>query len=357
MDIEKAYELLEVPPSATAEAIRSAYLELVKVWHPDRFQGDAPLFRKAEERQKRLNAAYAAIKSAPLRSGFDPQSQQPPSPPSTTPDRTRTSSNAQPAPLRQAKHRVLDWRAALLWAAITALFLPRSGVFALLSRAGSLTPRDALVALIDLPIGIVLNALLFGALTSLLMRVMHGALAVLCTGLVVGCIAASIGLTVAALQPNAKHPTTKEAGGEIGQGRVVPLPAPTPFRVATPPFRSNALSEFLSPPPAMSPIVHLTLGSEIGVDKRVTRPTVIFLPTDTVYASLTTTGTGTLTVMWSYYRDKQTYKVYETAINVDGPATSEVHVSKPSGWPPGLYGVAVFAGRPLPQASQYWYVN
>lgn len=43
------------------EAIRRAYKDLVRVWHPDRFSGDPRLRRRAEEKSKRLNVAYETL--------------------------------------------------------------------------------------------------------------------------------------------------------------------------------------------------------------------------------------------------------------------------------------------------------
>jgi len=49
---------------ATAEEIRSTYQVLVKVWHPDRFQGDAGLKNAGEAKLKEINAAYTLLGSA-----------------------------------------------------------------------------------------------------------------------------------------------------------------------------------------------------------------------------------------------------------------------------------------------------
>lgn len=56
------YRTLEVRPGATAEEIKEAYLDLVRVWHPDRLQGEHPRLRhKAEEKLKALNVAYGRL--------------------------------------------------------------------------------------------------------------------------------------------------------------------------------------------------------------------------------------------------------------------------------------------------------
>ena len=52
------FEVLEVPPAASADDVREAYLALVKTWHPDRFATRPELAAEAEERVKAINAAY-----------------------------------------------------------------------------------------------------------------------------------------------------------------------------------------------------------------------------------------------------------------------------------------------------------
>jgi hypothetical protein len=59
---EECYRILEVPPDATPEQIRSAWRELTKVWHPDRFGNDEKLRRRAEEKLKEINRAYEILR-------------------------------------------------------------------------------------------------------------------------------------------------------------------------------------------------------------------------------------------------------------------------------------------------------
>ncbi len=64
MDTRAAFSLLGVSPGASPDAIRDAYRDLVKVWHPDRFTGDARLQAKASERMRELNEAYGIASAA-----------------------------------------------------------------------------------------------------------------------------------------------------------------------------------------------------------------------------------------------------------------------------------------------------
>jgi hypothetical protein len=57
------YEILQIVPSASLEDIRQAYVDLVRVWHPDRFATDPRLQKIAEERLKDITEAYEALSS------------------------------------------------------------------------------------------------------------------------------------------------------------------------------------------------------------------------------------------------------------------------------------------------------
>jgi hypothetical protein len=64
--LSEDYRLLEVTTSATPAEIKQAYLQLLQVWHPDRFQHSPHLRSRAEEKTKAINAAFARVKHAPL---------------------------------------------------------------------------------------------------------------------------------------------------------------------------------------------------------------------------------------------------------------------------------------------------
>lgn len=55
----KYYEALEIQPGAEFEAIKAAYKNMVKKYHPDRFHQDAQKRRYAETVTQQLNEAYS----------------------------------------------------------------------------------------------------------------------------------------------------------------------------------------------------------------------------------------------------------------------------------------------------------
>ncbi len=84
----------------------------------------------------------------------------------------------------------------------------------------------------------------------------------------------------------------------------------------------------------------VALGRSIGSDMRVTEEVGDFAPTDTVYASVETSGTGsgTLSARWTF-EDGQV--VDEGSQSVSGAGVTEFHVSNPAGWPSGHYEVVI----------------
>ena len=62
MDLRQSYQILGLTETASPQAVRRAYLELVKIWHPDRFDTSPLLKQQAEEAVKQVNAAYAQIR-------------------------------------------------------------------------------------------------------------------------------------------------------------------------------------------------------------------------------------------------------------------------------------------------------
>ena len=105
-----------------------------------------------------------------------------------------------------------------------------------------------------------------------------------------------------------------------------------------------------APPPAPAgvSVTGITLGKAIGADKKVTAAADTFAKGDTIYAAVETAGTGaaTLKAKWTFHKGDKTADVSDATetINATGPAVTSFHVSKPSGWPPGDYQVAIMLG-------------
>jgi len=55
-------ETLGLKPDASWEDVTQAYKDLMRVWHPDRFQSDERLRKKAEEHSQRINHAMGELK-------------------------------------------------------------------------------------------------------------------------------------------------------------------------------------------------------------------------------------------------------------------------------------------------------
>jgi curved DNA-binding protein CbpA len=56
--VTAAFAILECSDESSEEQVKSAYRQLVKVWHPDRFEADSALKSRATEKMQLLNEAY-----------------------------------------------------------------------------------------------------------------------------------------------------------------------------------------------------------------------------------------------------------------------------------------------------------
>lgn len=101
-----------------------------------------------------------------------------------------------------------------------------------------------------------------------------------------------------------------------------------------------------APPPAQAPIevASVDLGRQIGPDRRVVQSMTTFGVTDTIYASVATTGTAAsavLTAKWTY-QTGQTVDSTTMTIAPTGPAQTEFHIMKASPWPAGGYTLTIW---------------
>lgn len=62
-NIFQCYAILGIKHTASPEAARKAYRNMAKIWHPDRYINDPLLKAKAEVEIKKINQAYAVIKT------------------------------------------------------------------------------------------------------------------------------------------------------------------------------------------------------------------------------------------------------------------------------------------------------
>jgi curved DNA-binding protein CbpA len=61
--IKKYYEILGLDSKAGEEEIKQAYLDMVKIWHPDRFDHDPRLQKKVQDKLKEIIKAYEELLS------------------------------------------------------------------------------------------------------------------------------------------------------------------------------------------------------------------------------------------------------------------------------------------------------
>ena len=115
------------------------------------------------------------------------------------------------------------------------------------------------------------------------------------------------------------------------------------------------------PPPADTTtavplsVTVVTLGKQIGADKSVAQPLATFGPNDTIYAAVATVGSApsaTLVATWTF-QTGQVVRADSQLIAPTGPAITEFHISKPSGWPVGAYKVSVTLNGALAGAKDF----
>src|SRR5262249_59957709 len=109
------------------------------------------------------------------------------------------------------------------------------------------------------------------------------------------------------------------------------------------------------PVPAPFRVVAVDLGKEISADRKIAQPTTKFAPGDTIYASVTTEGAApsvSLKARWSYGEGQIVNETAQT-IAPTGPAATEFHIAKPSGWLTGNYKVEISANDKLVGAKEF----
>jgi hypothetical protein len=64
VELREAYRVLELSAGASRDLVRQARNVLVKVWHPDRHQGDPSLRAHAERKLREINEAFSLVEAA-----------------------------------------------------------------------------------------------------------------------------------------------------------------------------------------------------------------------------------------------------------------------------------------------------
>lgn len=112
------------------------------------------------------------------------------------------------------------------------------------------------------------------------------------------------------------------------------------------------------PPPAAVVAFKVTsvdLGKGIMADKMVANSTDDFSPRDTVYVSVATEGTSpgaAIKAKWTF-EDGQVVEETTQTVAPTGPARTEFHVFKPSGWPAGKYKVEITVDGALAGSKEF----
>lgn len=101
---ERHLQVLGQPSDASPAAVKEAWRDLAKVWHPDRFSGDEKLRKKAEAQLQLINAAYSYLRAHPRQQRPDERHGAGASAPNRRPTSERSPA-ATPTSRRRAEQR------------------------------------------------------------------------------------------------------------------------------------------------------------------------------------------------------------------------------------------------------------
>ena len=59
--IDRAYQIMELQPTASKKEVKQAFHDLLKVWHPDKFGTDSRMRQKAEQKTRDIIWAYETV--------------------------------------------------------------------------------------------------------------------------------------------------------------------------------------------------------------------------------------------------------------------------------------------------------
>jgi hypothetical protein len=102
-------------------------------------------------------------------------------------------------------------------------------------------------------------------------------------------------------------------------------------------------------------VTDLELGREIGATRHVVAEVSEFRPDDTIYAVVSTrgTGTGSLTARWTFEDGQVVDETKQDVAPADGQAVTEFHVAKASGWPVGKYKVEILVNGNVVESEEF----
>ncbi|MFC1578671.1 J domain-containing protein [Thermodesulfobacteriota bacterium] len=63
MNLQQCLKILELDTIGSLQGAKRAYMDLVRVWHPDRFQSNPRLKQKADKKLREINLAYNYLRS------------------------------------------------------------------------------------------------------------------------------------------------------------------------------------------------------------------------------------------------------------------------------------------------------
>lgn len=107
---------------------------------------------------------------------------------------------------------------------------------------------------------------------------------------------------------------------------------------------SRDSSKASTPAGSAATVSGIAIGRSIDSTNRVADETDTFGPNDTLYVSIRTEGTSPqadLRARWTY-EDGQMVDESSRQVALSGSQSTEFHVQKPDGWPPGRYKVEIF---------------
>ena len=92
MNLQQCLKILELENPGSLQDAKRAYRDLVRVWHPDRYQGNPRLQHKAEQKLSEINLAFTYL-SDYLESRHTAQADSAKTTPPTSPSVTKKSND------------------------------------------------------------------------------------------------------------------------------------------------------------------------------------------------------------------------------------------------------------------------